>query len=210
MADFIEKDDDISTYKYFSIDKMGIGFLPKATYKDYKRIPSDVDCELIDGVFYMMASAKPDHQRILSELARQLGNQLLGNKCKAFTNLDVRLFHRIDESDTTTVRPDIIVVCDESKYRGKVNCEGPPDFIIEIMSDSSEKRDFEEKKAEYEKAGVKEYWIVSQGIIHKFLLVDNAYTEYKLSLKTSPVIESSTLDGLSLNFQPIIDEFNWY
>ena len=107
--------------------------------------------------------------------------------------------------DAIVVRPDIIVVCDETKYRGKVNCEGPPDFIIEIMSDSSEKRDFEEKKAEYEKAGVKEYWIVTQGIIHKSILLDKAYTEYTLDLKQSPIVECSTLEGLSLNYQPIID-----
>ena len=207
MADFIEKHDDLPNYKYFSVEKMGKAFFPKATYKDYKRIPDDIHCELIDGVFYMMASAKPDHQSIQFELARQLGNQLLGKKCKAFTDLDVRIFHQVDESDTTVIRPDIIVVCDESKYRGKVNCEGPPDFIIEIMSDSSQKRDLEEKKAEYEKAGVKEYWIVAQGIIHKFLLVNNAYTEYTLDLRQSPIVESSTLDGLSLNFQPIVDEF---
>ena len=209
MADFVEKHDDLPNYKYFSVDQMGKAFFPKATYKDYKRIPDDIHCELIDGVFYMLASAKPDHQSIQIGLASQLYNQLQGKKCRAFTDLDVRLFYHIDESDTTVVRPDIIVVCDESKYRGKVNCEGPPDFIIEIMSDSSEKRDFEEKKAEYEKAGVKEYWIVAQGAIHKFLLVDNAYTEYALDLKQSPIVESSALDGLSLNFQPIIDEFDW-
>ena len=57
------------------------------------------------------------------------------------------------------------------------------------------------------KQGVKEYWIVAPGIVHKFLFVNNAYTEYTLDLKQSPIVESSTLDGLSLNFQPIVDEF---
>ena len=209
MADFIEKDDDLPNYKYFSVDRMGKAFFPKATYKDYKNIPDDVHCELIDGVFYMMASATPLHQDIQAELITQLRTQLRGNPCRAFTDLDVRLFYHIDESDTTVVRPDIIVVCDESKYRGKVNCEGPPDFIIEIMSDSTEKRDFEEKKAEYEKAGVKEYWIVVQGKIHQLILLDNAYTEHKLDLKQTPIVQSSTLEGLSLNFQPIIDELDW-
>ena len=206
MADFIEKHND---YKYFSVNQMGEAFFPKATYADYERIPDDIHCELIDGVFYMMASADPEHQGIQVELAGQLRNQLLGKKCRPFTDLDVRLFYEQDKSDITVVRPDILVICDEYKYRGKKNCEGVPDFIIEIMSDSSQKRDFEEKKSEYEKAGVNEYWIVSQGIVHKFLLVNSSYTEYIFDIKQSAIIECSTISGLSLDFQPIIDEFNW-
>ena len=209
MIEFIKKDGDLQNYKYFSVDQIGKAFFPKATYKDYKRIPDNIHCELIDGVFYMMASAKPDHQLIQIGLASQLYNQLQGKKCRAFTDLDVRLFYQTDESDTTVVRPDIIVVCDETKYRGKTNCEGAPDFIIEIMSDSTEKRDFEEKKAEYEKAGVREYWIVCQGTVHKFLLDDNVYTEYTFNLKQSPLIESSVLNGLLLDFQPILEESGW-
>ena len=203
MADYPEN------YRTLTADKIQDAFFPKATYADYERVPDDIHCELIDGVFYMMASADPEHQGIQVELAGQLRNQLLGKKCRPFTGLDVRLFYKQDKSDATIVRPDILVICDESKYRGKRNCEGPPDFIIEIMSDSSQKRDFEEKKAEYGKAGVNEYWIVTQGIIHKFLLAGNAYTEYTFDLKQSAIIECSTHNGLSLDFQPIIEEFNY-
>ena len=209
MADFIEKDDDLPNYKYFSVDRMGEVFFPKATYKDYKRIPDDIHCELIDGVFYVMASPDEVHQWISGELFTQLKFQLQGKKCTPYYEFDVRLFYSEDESDVTTVRPDLIVVCDKTKVRGKKSCEGVPDFIIEIMSSSSQKRDFEEKKAEYEKAGVKEYWIVAQAVVHMFLLAGNAYTEHTLNLKQSAIIESSTLDGLSLNFQPVIDEFDW-
>ena len=83
----------------------------------------------------------------------------------------MKLFYTEDESDVTVVRPDIIIVCDVTKVLGKKNCEGPPDFILEIMSDSSKKRDFETKKTEYEKAGVKEtitFYLVLPGSKYPF------------------------------------------
>ena len=38
--------------------------------------------------------------------------------------------------------------------------EGAPDLIVEIISRDSQSRDRREKYQEYEKGGVKEYWIV--------------------------------------------------
>ena len=39
-------------------------------------------------------------------------------------------------------------------------CHGAPDFIIEIVSPSSRQMDYMIKMFKYEKAGVREYWIV--------------------------------------------------
>ena len=56
--------------------------------------------------------------------------------------------------------PDINIVCDPLKV--KESCiEGAPDFVAEILSPSTRKRDMTVKKAIYEKYGVKEYWIIS-------------------------------------------------
>jgi Uma2 family endonuclease len=38
--------------------------------------------------------------------------------------------------------------------------EGPPDFVVEIVSAESQSRDWREKYFEYEAAGVREYWII--------------------------------------------------
>ena len=179
------------------------------TYKDYKIIPDDIRCELIDGVIYMMASADEMHQWISGELFTQLKNQLLSKKCTPYSEFDVRLFYMQDESDVTVVRPDIIVVCDETKVIGRKYCEGPPDFIIEIMSDSSRKRDFENKKLEYEKADVNEYWIVTKGIVHCFLLSNNEYIESICNLKESSKIKIYSLEGCYLNFSPIAARYGW-
>ena len=206
MAAYLEKIEDAENYKVLPYRGDDV-ILPKMTYRDYKRIPDDIRCELINGVIYMMASPDDMHQWILLELGTQLKIQLKGKKCTPYVEFDVRLFYTPDESDATTVRPDIIVVCDETKVFGKKNCEGPPDFVIEIASDSSQKRDFEYKKLEYEKAGVKEYWIVCKGTLHRFLLSNSVYKESVFLLKESPRIEVSFLEGCSLDFQPIIDRF---
>jgi Uma2 family endonuclease len=38
--------------------------------------------------------------------------------------------------------------------------EGPADLVIEVVSDDSVERDYDEKFIEYQDCGVQEYWIV--------------------------------------------------
>ncbi|MBP3818526.1 MAG: Uma2 family endonuclease, partial [Butyrivibrio sp.] len=53
-----------------------------------------------------------------------------------------------------------IVVCEPDKIK-KNHIEGAPDFIVEVLSPSTKRRDVTIKKDIYEKYGVKEYWIIS-------------------------------------------------
>ena len=69
--------------------------------------------------------------------------------------LDVQL----DRDDRTMVQPDVLVVCDRSKWCG--GCVyGAPDFVMEILSPSTWEKDMYVKLGKYESAGVREYWIV--------------------------------------------------
>jgi Uma2 family endonuclease len=57
--------------------------------------------------------------------------------------------------------PDLLFVARE--HAGRITAErlnGPADFVIEIISDSSVTRDRETKFAEYEVAGIPEYWMI--------------------------------------------------
>ena len=181
------------------------------SYKDYKNWPEDFRLELIDGMVYLMASGDDWHQWLTPELSGQIRNQLSGNKCLLYTEFDVRLFYEQDESDTTVVRPDIIVVCDRNKSLGKKNCQGAPDFIIEVLSASSEGRDFIDKKKAYRKAGVKEYWIVSKEAVHIFILVNGEYQETVVTLHKDLKQPVSCLQDCIIDFQPVVamrDELN--
>jgi Uma2 family endonuclease len=119
--------------------------------------------EIIDGEAVMMAPPSRIHQKIVSELNRQLGNYLEGKKCEVYpAPFGVRLFEEdgdYPEDVDTMVEPDISVVCDHSKLDDH-GCKGAPDLIIEILSPSTRRHDRITKFELYRKAGVREYWIV--------------------------------------------------
>ena len=57
------------------------------------------------------------------------------------------------------VQPDVIAVCDFSKFQNGRYMGAPP-FVIEVISPSSRRRDSFLKAWKYAAAGVREYWIV--------------------------------------------------
>jgi Uma2 family endonuclease len=124
------------------------------TYADYLTWPEDQRIELVNGVPYMQATPSPKHQAIVMELGRQFANYLLGKECNIYPSpFSVKL------SEGTVLEPDISIICNRDKI-DKQGCNGAPDLIIEVISPSSIKHDRQTKFKEYEKAGVKEYWIV--------------------------------------------------
>ena len=58
------------------------------------------------------------------------------------------------------MEPDLSVICDSSKVDNR-GYQGAPDFIIEIVSPSSQRMDYLTKLFKYRTAGVREYWIVN-------------------------------------------------
>lgn len=130
----------------------------KKTLKDYLALPEGARTELIDGEFYDMASPTSVHTSIASLIWHELFNHIMKNNgsCRPFhAPIDVQL----DCNDQTMIQPDVFVICDKDK---KVFpwVIGAPDFIVEVVSPSNRKMDVIIKKLKYEKAGVREYWIV--------------------------------------------------
>jgi Uma2 family endonuclease len=133
------------------------------TYGDYLSWDDGERWELIDGVPYNMSPAPlVAHQRILGELHLEFGTWLKGKRCKVFlAPFDVRL-PESDESDDlvdTVVQPDLAIICDKEKL-DKAGCRGAPDLIVEILSPGTAHKDLKVKLDSYERAGVREYWIV--------------------------------------------------
>ena len=114
--------------------------------------------ELIEGAPAMMAPPSRIHQEIVAELTRQLGNYLEGKKCKVYpAPFAVRPFEKNDDSPEdvdTLVEPDISIVCDSDKL-DDIGCKGAPDMVAEVLSPSTQRHD-----RLYQRAGVREYWIV--------------------------------------------------
>lgn len=147
------------------------------TYADYLTYPEDERWEIIDGAPYMQAAPTPIHQEILMELSKQIAVYLTGKPCKIYpAPFCVRLPQpgKKERDVKNVVEPDITIICDKSKIDDR-GCNGAPDMVVEIVSPSSIKTDRVTKFNLYEKAGVKEYWIVEpeQRLVSVFLLQEN-------------------------------------
>lgn len=128
------------------------------TVEDYYALPDDMRVELIDGVFYDMASPSSMHQIVALEICIKISAYIKGKKGKCIplmAPLDVQL----DCDDRTIVQPDLLVVCDRSMIHQKV-VYGAPDFIVEVLSSSTRRKDMSIKLGKYAEAGVREYWLV--------------------------------------------------
>lgn len=134
------------------------------TFADYIAWDESERMEIIDGEAVMLATPSSIHQEISMELSRQFANYLEGKKCRVYAApFAVRLFEKDDDapgSVNTVVEPDLSVICDRNKI-DKHGCKGAPDLIIEILSPSSRRHDRLVKLGMYQKAGVREYWIVN-------------------------------------------------
>lgn len=120
--------------------------LPKetaCTIENIYALPDGQRAELIDGQMYMMAPPTYKHQRLVVQLSRIIGNYIAEQKstCEVLPAPFAVNLH----ADKTYVEPDISVICDKNKLSDR-GCEGAPDFIIEIVSPSSRRMDYNTKK----------------------------------------------------------------
>jgi len=174
------------------------------TYKDYLSWGDDVRFELMDGIPHVMPSPTVWHQRVLGEILGQLGNWLEDKPCEVIpAPFDVRLFPQADKSDRMVVQPDVLVICDGEKLSDGKACQGAPDFVVEVVSKGTRGKDFREKKALYEKAGVREYWVVEAGAVYKYVPADGEYRETVYDLDDDFTISVDVLPGCDIDFRKI-------
>ena len=119
---------------------------------------------MIEGVPYDMNPAPTRrHQQIVGRLFAQIFNALEGKICEPYLPpFDIRLpeYAEDAQSASTVVQPDLAVICDPSQLNEQGSI-GPPALIIEVLSPRTVTKDWREKRRLYERAGVREYWIVS-------------------------------------------------
>ena len=128
------------------------------TLEDYYNMPEDRRVELIDGVIYDMAAPTPLHQLIAGAVYAGIRTFIRGNggDCIPFiAPADVQL----DCDSRTMVQPDVFILCKRDKLK-RFGIYGAPDFVLEILSDSTRKKDMTVKLTKYMEAGVREYWVI--------------------------------------------------
>ena len=128
------------------------------TIDDYDAWPEDERIELIDGRIYFMGAPTLVHQLIAGVVYTKISNFIFGRdgSCMpGISPIDVQL----DNDEKTVVQPDVIIDCRDKRDSIK-RVIGAPDFVLEVLSPSTRRKDKELKTEKYRNAGCREYWIV--------------------------------------------------
>ncbi len=128
------------------------------TLDDYYALPKERRVELIDGVIYDMGAPTFVHQHILGDAYMAI-HKFIESKGGACLPMMAPVDVRLDRDNKTMVQPDVLILCDKSQIR-RWGIDGAPDFCLEIISESTSKKDYIKKLQKYTEAGVKEYWII--------------------------------------------------
>lgn len=130
----------------------------KLTYEDYLYFPEDGRRhELVDGEHFATPAPIPKHQAVVLRLTFHLAGHVLKTGAgELFTGpIDVVL------SEVDVVQPDLLFLSKERLDQiSGTRIDGAPDLMVEVLSESTRKRDEIAKRHLYEKHGIREYWVV--------------------------------------------------
>jgi Uma2 family endonuclease len=181
--------------------------LTKLTVDDYLSLPEDGrQYQLIDGEFLMAPAPFRYHQRI----ALNLGS-LLNLKLRESGEGEMNIAPFDVHFDRHNVfQPDL---CFFSKERMQLlsdrGAEGAPDWVIEILSESTARLDRISKRALYARFGVKELWLIDpeSDLIERYLLQeDPSQPEGIYRLGEHEAITPRVLSGMTLRLDSFLGD----
>jgi Uma2 family endonuclease len=183
------------------------------TYADYLTWIDEKRRELIDGFIHLMSAPVRIHQQISLNLVFWVVTffKKRKGKCKIYyAPFDVRLpieGSKDDDKIYNVVQPDICVICDLTKIDDR-GCIGAPDLVVEVLSPSSAKNDWNKKFSLYEKAGVREYWIVNPKakIVNIFLLQPNGEFDNGAEYDCTQKAPMHIFEGLEIDLKELFDD----
>ena len=169
----------------------------------YEVVEENKKMEFINGEIIFHSPVKLQHND---------ATMLLGMLIKAFVNKNGLGFVGVEKIMVSLTRndyePDICFFGKtKSKSFKRKQMQFPaPDFVVEVLSNSTEKYDRETKFQDYAAHGVQEYWIVDaeKEVVEQYFLQDE---KYELLLKAKDgKIESVVLTDFNIPIQSIFDE----
>ncbi|MGE5614862.1 MAG: type II toxin-antitoxin system prevent-host-death family antitoxin [Bacillota bacterium] len=183
----------------------------KVSYEEFMEIyeKSTLRMEYINGEIYLLASPSMTHQEILGRLHLIFNDYFKGKKCKVFlAPFDVH-FRKKGFKEPDVMQPDISVACDLKKgnVSEKGRYMGTPALVVEILSDSTRKKDMIDKLNTYMLSGVKEFWIIDprQESIQVYDFNNYDIDTYKFYEKGQTAL-SLAFEGLSVDAGALFDD----
>jgi Uma2 family endonuclease len=127
--------------------------------EEYMQTYAENFCEYVEGLVIQMSPVTSKHDHLTYYL-RQLFETYL--EIRPIGQVRSAPFvMRLPKFPKRRREPDVFVVLNSNPHElTETYMDGPADICIEVVSDDSTKRDYGEKFMEYEKGGVKEYWLL--------------------------------------------------
>ncbi len=173
------------------------------TWELFCQLPESVGTryEVIGGRLTVSPTPRPRHQAVAAQLTTLLNTWAIQTKAgRVFGPVDVVL-----PSAQQYWEPDLIFVAkDRLLIVGETNIQGAPDLIVEIISPSTARADWVDKKNAYEGGGVAHYWVVDPAgkSLTAFRLKDGKY-EPAGRLENDAVFEPEGFHGLKVNLAEV-------
>ena len=178
----------------------------KVTFDEYQNLKYDgFQYEIIEGVMKVTPAPFFRHQAIAGKIYTYLDIFLEKNPLGIVTIAprDVKF------DEKTTYQPDILFI---AKERLKINTEpfvdGAPDFIVEALSRGTLRHDAGKKFNDYEKYGVKEYWIMNPDDVYAsefYYLLDGKYEQFE---PENNIVKSKVIEGFEVNLTGLEKSLN--
>jgi Uma2 family endonuclease len=178
----------------------------KLTYEDYVLFPEDGQRhEILDGEHYVTPAPSIDHQEssgyLFSKLYPFVREYRLGKVL--YAPVDVLL------SAHDITQPDLLFISNERQaILTEANAQGAPDLVIEILSDSTRRRDETLKRDRYERGGVLEYWLVDRvrRTVRVYRRSGGGFSAPQdLSAAAGDILTTSLLPGLEIRVSEIFE-----
>lgn len=176
----------------------------KISYEEFLMLSEESEnrYEYIDGEVYLLASPTYTHQSIIAEILNLMYQWFKGKKCRALTApFDVTL---LKEDNKNVVQPDIIVICDTENVNEKGRYMGIPSLVVEVLSESTRRKDMLKKLDLYLQSGVREYWVVSpfNKEIYVYSIEEQDIKDYQ-AYKRNEVAQSIYFKGLEIPLEQV-------
>ena len=152
--------------QYFTVKENALDYQyggKKVSYEEFMEISekSTLRMEFINSEIYILSSPNIRHQEILGRLHLLFAGYFQDKQCRVFLAPFDVYFKKKDFKEPDVMQPDLLVVCDlENNINEKGRYMGTPILVIEILSESTRKKDMIDKLNTYMISGVEEYWIV--------------------------------------------------
>lgn len=120
--------------------------------------------EFAFGEIFAMTGASAKHVVIVTNLVREISNQLLQRPCQVYSS-DLRV---CIDADNRYAYPDVVVVCNQPKFLDDtLDTLLNPELIVEVLSESTRNYDRGDKFQQYRSIpSLREYLLVDSAAVH--------------------------------------------